>query len=485
MSASDANPQLRSGPQSLAYVCYTSGSTGQPKGVMIEHRSVVRLVRSTNFCDFGPGSVLMQFAPVSFDASTLEIWGALLNGGRIAIVPPGEPSLAELGKVIREQGVTTAWLTAGLFHIMVEQRLDDLGRLRHLLAGGDVLSAAHVTEVVTKLPSVRMINGYGPTEGTTFTCCHTFPPGKPVSDPVPIGRPISNTRVYILDGNLRQVAIGEEGEICIGGDGLARGYLNNPSLTDQKLVTVDLGNGCKERLYRSGDRGKFLPDGTVQFLGRIDNQVKLRGFRIELGEIEVTLQRHPSVRQACVIAEREQGRVNRLLAFASPSEGSEVNEAVLSRHVGSILPAYMVPAAIVSVREFPLTANGKIDRAKLLAQAKASRAKLERVAPAGTQEEILTTIVKEVTQIEHVGVTDNLFELGVDSLKIFQITSRAAKAGIAIMPRSILQARSIRAALAHAAMAPAGTAAVPDIKPVARQRVKVVQATGANGAVKQ
>jgi amino acid adenylation domain-containing protein len=485
MSASDANPQLRSGPQSLAYVCYTSGSTGQPKGVMIEHRSVVRLVRSTNFCDFGPGSVLMQFAPVSFDASTLEIWGALLNGGRIAIVPPGEPSLAELGKVIREQGVTTAWLTAGLFHIMVEQRLDDLGRLRHLLAGGDVLSAAHVTEVVTKLPSVRMINGYGPTEGTTFTCCHTFPPGKPVSDPVPIGRPISNTRVYILDGNLRQVAIGEEGEICIGGDGLARGYLNNPSLTDQKLVTVDLGNGCKERLYRSGDRGKFLPDGTVQFLGRIDNQVKLRGFRIELGEIEVTLQRHPSVRQACVIAEREQGRVNRLLAFASPSEGSEVNEAVLSRHVGSILPAYMVPAAIVSVREFPLTANGKIDRAKLLAQAKASRAKLERVAPAGTQEEILTTIVKEVTQIEHVGVTDNLFELGVDSLKIFQITSRAAKAGIAIMPRSILQARSIRAALAHAAMAPTGTAAVPDIKPVARQRVKVVQATGANGAVKQ
>lgn len=472
------NPPSRSGPQSLAYVSYTSGSTGQPKGVMIEHRSVVRLVRNCNYCELGADTVMLQFAPVSFDASTLEIWGALLNGGRIAIAPSGEPSLAELGAVLREQKVTTAWLTAGLFHIMVDQRLEDLAGLKQLLAGGDVLSAAHVSQVTTKLPTVRMINGYGPTEGTTFTCCHTFPQGKPATDPVPIGRPISNTRIYVLDSELKRVPVGEAGELFIAGDGLARGYLNNPDLTQQKFTTVDLGNGLIERCYRSGDQARIMQDGTVQFLGRIDNQVKLRGFRIELGEIEVTLQRHPSVRQACVVAERERGRVNRLLAFCSASEGSEVNEQVLSQYLASNLPAHMVPAAIVPVSEFPLSPNGKIDRARLLAQESANRVKRESVPPANPREETLVAIVKEVTHIEKLGVTDNLFELGVDSLKVFQITSRAAKAGIAIMPRTILQARTIRAALEQTPETPAAAAAGPAIRPVARQRVRLVPVAG-------
>jgi amino acid adenylation domain-containing protein len=481
---SDDRPARSPLPGSLAYVCYTSGSTGQPKGVMVEHRSVVRLVRNSNYCELGPDTVMLQFAPVSFDASTLEIWGTLLNGGRIAIVPPGEPSLAELGRVIREEKVTTAWLTAGLFHIMVDQRLEDFTGLRQLLSGGDVLSAAHVSQVTTRLPSVRMINGYGPTEGTTFTCCHTFEAGKAAPDPVPIGRPISNTRIYILDGDMKRVPIGEAGELFIAGDGLARGYLNNPDLTAQKFVKVDLGDGLVERCYRSGDQARFLPDGTVQFLGRIDNQVKLRGFRIELGEIEVMLQRHPSVRQACVVAAREQGRVNRLVAFCSASEGSEVSELVLSQYLASSLPAYMVPAAIVPVSEFPLTTNGKVDRAKLLDREKASRGKREIVAPAGKDEETLVAIVKEVTQIEQVGVTDNLFELGVDSLKVFQITSRAAKAGVAIMPRTILQARTIRAALAQAASAPAGVSGGLAIKPAVRQRVRLVPVASTSGLTK-
>ncbi len=197
--ASIANPKNYAGPQSLAYVMYTSGSTGQPKGVMVEHRAIVRLVRDTNYCRFGRDEVFLQLAPISFDASTFEIWGALLNGARLVVMPPEPPSLQDLGRVIREQGITTLWLTAGLFHAMVEERLEDLRPLRQLVAGGDVLSPWHIRQVLDKLPALRLINGYGPTENTTFTCCHTFVSGEVVPDPVPIGRPISNTRVYILE----------------------------------------------------------------------------------------------------------------------------------------------------------------------------------------------------------------------------------------------------------------------------------------------
>ena len=189
----------------LAYVMYTSGSTGQPKGVMVENRAVVRLVRNTNFCKFGPEEVFLQFAPVSFDASTLEIWGPLLNGGKLVLMPPQAASLEDLGRAIREHGITTLWLTSGLFNLMVEQRLEDLRPIRQLLAGGDVLSSRHVRRVLENLPDCTVINGYGPTENTTFTCCHVMRRGDPVPESVPIGRPVSNTRVYILDENVRPV----------------------------------------------------------------------------------------------------------------------------------------------------------------------------------------------------------------------------------------------------------------------------------------
>ena len=200
--ADPGNLTLAGSPSDLAYVMYTSGSTGQPKGVMVENRSIVRLVRNTNFCRFGADEVFLQFAPISFDASTLEIWGPLLNGGRLVIMPPPPTSLEDLGRVIREQNVTTLWLTAGLFNLVVEERLKDLRSVRQLLAGGDVLSPRHVRRALENLPNCRLINGYGPTENTTFTCCHTMNPGEPVPESIPIGRPISNTEVFILDEQL-------------------------------------------------------------------------------------------------------------------------------------------------------------------------------------------------------------------------------------------------------------------------------------------
>jgi amino acid adenylation domain-containing protein len=254
--------------ESLAYVMFTSGSTGEPKGVEVMHRNVVRLVKGADYASFGPEEVFLQLSSPSFDASTFEIWGALLNGGRLAIAPPGVPSVTDIGGLLRRHGVTTLWLTAGLFHEMIVHRLDDLRPLRCLLAGGDVLSPTHVARVLDALPHLRLVNGYGPTEGTTFTCCHVVatppPPGRSVS----IGRPIANTRVYVLDHHRRPLPIGVPGELWIAGDGLARGYVHRPRLTAERFVQAQLAPGLEERLYRTGDLVRWLADGTLEFLGR-------------------------------------------------------------------------------------------------------------------------------------------------------------------------------------------------------------------------
>ncbi|HVG46074.1 MAG TPA: amino acid adenylation domain-containing protein, partial [Longimicrobium sp.] len=293
------NVESGAGPRSLAYVIYTSGSTGTPKGVAVEHRSVVRLVRGADYVELGPDEVLLQAAPVSFDASTLEIWGALLNGGRIALVPGATPSLEELGRAIARHGVTTMWLTAGLFQVMVEERLEELSGVRQLLAGGDVLPVEQVRKARERFPRLRLINGYGPTENTTFTCCHTV--GAEWSGgPVPIGSPISGTRVYVLDESLRPVPPGVPGELYAGGDGLARGYLGRPAATAERFVPDPFSSVPGARLYRTGDRVRWKEcesakvrecesaagtdsrtlglshsrTAVLEYLGRIDGQVK-------------------------------------------------------------------------------------------------------------------------------------------------------------------------------------------------------------------
>ncbi len=263
-------------PESLAYVCYTSGSTGKPKGVAIPHRGIVRLVIGTDYARFGPQETFLQLAPVSFDASTFEIWAALLHGSRLVIAPPGVLSLEEIARLVRRERVTTLWLTASLLHQLLGEDPDALRGLRQLLAGGEVLSASDVRTVLERLPEGRVVNGYGPTECTTFACCHVMRHPREVSDPVPIGRPIANTRAYVLDANLEPTPVGVAGELFLGGDGLARGYWARPDLTAERFIP-DPFSRCGERLYRTGDLARRLPDGSVEFLGRIDFQVKIGG----------------------------------------------------------------------------------------------------------------------------------------------------------------------------------------------------------------
>ena len=361
----DANPTAIGAPTDLAYVMHTSGSTGRPKGVMVENRAIVRLVRDTNFCHFGANEVFLHFAPISFDASTFEIWGALLNGGRLVIMPSGICSLQRLGQVIREHRVTTLWLTAGLFSLMVEERLEDLRPIKQLLAGGDVLSPRHVRRVLDSLPGIRLINGYGPTENTTFTCCHVMSRNDEICEAVPIGRPISNSQVYILDEQLCPVRVGETGEIYAGGDGVARGYLNNPGATAEKFLPNPFSTDRGARMYRTGDLGRWRSDGVVEFLGRVDNQVKILGHRVAPEEVETVLRTYAHLKQVCVVPFPTKRGSHHLIAFYQSFPNTNIRPNELREFLLARLPSYMIPAFFIPLAAFPLLPNGKLDRAAL------------------------------------------------------------------------------------------------------------------------
>lgn len=414
--ASATNPQKSGQPDDLAYVMYTSGSTGQPKGVCIPHRGVVRLVKNTNYLDFSPSQTWLQLAPIAFDASTLEIWGSLLNGGKLVLFPGEKPSLRELGQAIATHQITTLWLTAGLFHLMVDERIEDLQPLRQLIAGGDVLSMSQVRKVLANLPDCQLINGYGPTENTTFTCCYQIASLDGLSS-VPIGRPIANTQVYVLAADRQPVPIGIPGELYIGGDGLARGYLVGAAsvdLTGEKFVANPFALG--ERLYRTGDLVRYLPDGNLEFLGRIDTQVKIRGFRIELSEIDAVLAQHPAVREVRTIDREDRPGDKRLVAYlvVDRAESTEIDwRAFLQLK----LPDYLIPSAFVIVSALPLTANGKVDRRALpMPESDRSTDPEIIVAPRDELEQQLTEIWERILDVRPIGISDNFFELGGHSL---------------------------------------------------------------------
>ncbi|WP_218653140.1 amino acid adenylation domain-containing protein [Nostoc sp. TCL26-01] len=414
-------------PENLAYVMYTSGSTGQPKGVCVVHRGVVRLVKETNYASFTASEVFLQLAPISFDATTFEIWGSLLNGGLLVIFPTNTPSLDELAQVIHQYQVTTLWLTAGLFHLIVDEKIEALKPLRQLLAGGDVLSVPHVQKFLQTVENCRLINGYGPTENTTFTCCYEITlPLKPDLS-IPIGQAIAHTQVYILDDNLQPVAPGMVGELYVGGDGLARGYLNRPELTVEKFIPYPWKNSASasERLYKTGDLVRSLPDGNIEFLGRIDNQVKIRGFRIELGEIERVIGQYPEIRENIVIARPHVTGEKQLVAYIVTHQGSTYKQNQLSAFLQQRLPEYMLPSAFVVLASLPLTANGKVDRQKLPAPGR-ERPQLEQVyiAPQNDLERLLVNIYADLLQIDQVGVDDNFFDLGGTSILIMQLALR-------------------------------------------------------------
>ncbi len=440
--------QSDTGADSLAYVMYTSGSTGKPKGVAVTHKNIVRLVKNTNYANFSSDEVFLQFAPISFDASTFEIWGSLLNGARLALMTPGAASLDELGCALKRYQVTTLWLTAGLFHLMVDTHLDDLRGLKQLLAGGDVLSAPHVRKVVTELKNCRLINGYGPTENTTFTCCYPVDNPAAINGSVPIGRAISNSYVYVLDQHLNPAPIGIPGELYIGGDGLARGYLNQPELTAAKFITDPFRNGDGTQLYRTGDLVKRRATGELDFLGRIDSQVKVRGYRIELGEVETVLSQHDSVRDAVVIVRADQGDKH-LAAYVVPRAGTTPTANDLRVFLSERLPSQMVPSLFVLLEELPLSANGKIDRAALAAiKANAgnyAEAQERCVQPQDKLELKLQRIWERVLAVSPIGMDDNFFELGGHSLLAVRLFAQIEKSlGRNLPLATLFQAPTIR-----------------------------------------
>jgi amino acid adenylation domain-containing protein len=427
--ASEPADDPRSGvtADNLVYVLYTSGSTGRPKAVAVPHRGLVRLVRGADYARLDAGETFFQFAPLSFDPSTLEIFGALANGGRLAVAPAGPFSLAELGQVIRRHGVTTLWLTSGLFHQMIEEGLDDLRGVRQLLSGGDVLSPAHIRRALAALPGVEIIDGYGPTENSCFTTSHRVAPAAPPGAYVPIGRPVANTTVYILDRELRPVAVGVPGELFTGGDGLARGYRGRPELTAERFVPSPLAGDTDPagaRLYRTGDLSRWRPDGDVEFLGRIDSQVKIRGYRIEPGEVEAVLAEHPALAECAVVVRREESGERRLVACYVAA--APVAVAELKAHLAATLPAYMIPSAFLELSALPLSTSGKVDRRAL--------SRLEAPAgdgPATTYAEPRTAVERQIAAIwsdllkrEPIGRHDSFFDLGGHSLLATRVLSR-------------------------------------------------------------
>ncbi|HSD48163.1 MAG TPA: amino acid adenylation domain-containing protein, partial [Pyrinomonadaceae bacterium] len=417
------NPGTDLSPDNLAYLMYTSGSTGTPKAVAITHRNILRLVRGANYAELNSDHVFLQFAPVSFDASTFEIWGCLLNGARLVVFPPYLPSLGELADFVNTKQVTTLWLTGGLFHQLVDSDAGQMTTLKQLLAGGEALSPTHVSKALDQLNGCRLINGYGPTETTTFACTYRITPDFP-GPSVPIGRPISNTTAYVLNA-MQPAGVGERGELFIGGEGLGRGYHNRPDLTAERFTPDPYADKPGRRLYRTGDAVRYLDQGLIRFLGRVDNQVKISGFRIEPGEIETVLAEHPAISKVLVLAKESANGDRRLIAYFVPNGGPATSGEELKRYVQERLPSFMVPSAWVRLDELPLTPNGKVDRAAL---PDPDFTRLETStsfqSPRTQTEEILAGIWERVLGVEQVGRDSDFFALGGYSLIATRIVAR-------------------------------------------------------------
>lgn len=405
-------------PTDRAYVMYTSGSTGRPKGVQVPHRAITRLVIDNDFADFGPDEVILHLAPLAFDASTFELWAALLHGGCLAIVPQAQPSLAEIAAAIGRHQVTTCWLTAGLFHLMVDHQLAALGGLRQLLAGGDVLSVAHVDRVLAAHPRIRLINGYGPTENTTFSCCHTVP-ARREPGPIPIGRPIRHSEALVLDTALQPVADGDIGELYVGGPGLAIGYLNRPELDAERFLPHPLDSTPGARVYRTGDLVRRRDDGVIEFHGRADRQVKINGKRVELDEIEAAIRRSGLVRDAAVLSWEPVAGDRRVAGFVTAPAARTLSIEALRAYLRDELPDYMQPAHLAMLDEFPLSPTGKVDRARLpLPAAAVSR---DAPLPADALDALVMKVWREVLGSNAITVDDNFFDIGGSSLQMLKV----------------------------------------------------------------
>ncbi len=429
--ASALPPAQRAGEvdaTSLACVMFTSGSTGNPKGACITHRGVVRLARGANYADMGPGDVFLQLAPVTFDASTFEIWGALLNGATLVLPAVRRPSLQEIGELVRRHRVSVLWLTTGLFELMVDARPADLAGVRQLLTGGDVLSPRHAARFLEQAPGCRLVNCYGPTESTTFATFHPVERGPGLGDErIPIGRPVSNTQVYVLDPLLRPVPPGVAGEACIGGDGLMRGYAGDEPSTRERLVPNPFPGLPGPWLYRSGDIVRRRGDGSLDFIGRIDGQVKIRGFRVEPGGVEALLGLSPLVRSAAVVAHRRASGEAGLVAYVVPASATAAREDLaraLRDFLRARLPEWHVPSAFEVVESLPITANGKVDRAALPPPSSTAPPRPHAARPPldGVERAVARSF-ERVLGLESLAADDDFFDCGGTSLAALRLVA--------------------------------------------------------------
>ncbi|WP_144481912.1 non-ribosomal peptide synthetase [Bacillus pumilus] len=427
-------------PDGLAYINYTSGSTGQPKGVLIPHQAIIRLVCETDYVTLDEHTRILQMASFSFDAFTYEIWGALLNGGRLILTDRHTVlSMDTLADTLTSYKITTGFLTVPLFNRLTEEHPEALSGFDALLVGGDALSAAHIRKALPYLPE-GLLNGYGPTENTTFSCVHHIRSLDEGQTTVPIGRPIAYSQAYVLDDQLQPVPQGVIGEIYVGGTGLALGYLGDEEKTSQSFISHPFHKGA--RLYKTGDMGRWLPNGIIDCLGRIDHQVKIRGHRVECGEIEATMLSVEDIIECAVIPHQHESGHKRLIGYFV-QKGTWTQQD-LRRKLKDRLPDYMVPSLFIELEELPLTPNGKVDQKRLPPPVwRQEEAEKPTDQALSKEERVLKKVWTQLLGTPSIGVHDNYFELGGDSIIVIQMVARLAQEGYIIQPRDVFEKQTI------------------------------------------